>query len=321
MATRQLGRPARGVLGIAARCACGAPAVLVTSPRLPDGTPFPTVYYLSLPSAVVAMSTLEATGAMSRWQAELAEDPELAARYAQAHVAYLADRAASNPCPKSTGSPPAACPRESSASTPWPRTRSPPVPVSTPSATSRWRKPAGRSRCASAHRMTWRARSETRSGVTGDSRHPRLGAGGGAARIGQRRHPRPRILAGFVRILPGLAHQHRRRRDRRRDRHGDRQQPSGSRRHGGRRNRHFGTGRRQRAATGGHQQGARHDGRLAHRRAGPRRRRRHHRGRPVGPAAVGVGRFRRRHAPDPTIRSRTRCAGPWITAPTSSTCR
>lgn len=92
VATRQLGRPARGVLGIAARCACGAPAVLVTSPRLPDGTPFPTVYYLSLPSAVVAMSTLEATGAMSRWQAELAEDPELAARYAQAHLAYLADR-------------------------------------------------------------------------------------------------------------------------------------------------------------------------------------------------------------------------------------
>ena len=60
----QLGRPARGVVGIAARCVCGNPTVAATAPRLADGTPFPTLYYLSLPSAVVAMSTLEATGAM-----------------------------------------------------------------------------------------------------------------------------------------------------------------------------------------------------------------------------------------------------------------
>jgi uncharacterized protein len=103
VATQQLGRPARGVLGIAARCACGAPAVLATRPRLADGTPFPTLYYLSLPSAVVAMSTLEATGAMSRWQAELTADPELAARYVQAHVAYLADRASVEAVPEIDG--------------------------------------------------------------------------------------------------------------------------------------------------------------------------------------------------------------------------
>ncbi|GAB3037124.1 hypothetical protein GCM10027052_14650 [Parafrigoribacterium mesophilum] len=103
MATRQLGRPARGVLGIAARCACGAPAVLVTSPRLRDGTPFPTLYYLSLPSAVAAMSTLEAAGAMAGWQAQLADDPALRARYAQAHAAYLADRASIEAVPEIEG--------------------------------------------------------------------------------------------------------------------------------------------------------------------------------------------------------------------------
>ncbi|WP_286796120.1 DUF501 domain-containing protein, partial [Microbacterium sp. UBA3394] len=43
----QLGRPARGVVGVAARCACGNPTVVATSPRLDDGTPFPTFYYLT----------------------------------------------------------------------------------------------------------------------------------------------------------------------------------------------------------------------------------------------------------------------------------
>jgi uncharacterized protein len=49
------------------------------------------------------MSTLEATGAMSRWQVDLAADPELAARYAQAHAAYLADRASIESVPEIDG--------------------------------------------------------------------------------------------------------------------------------------------------------------------------------------------------------------------------
>ena len=44
----QLGRVPRGVVGIAARCVCGRPAVVRTAPRLPDGSPFPTTYYLCL---------------------------------------------------------------------------------------------------------------------------------------------------------------------------------------------------------------------------------------------------------------------------------
>ena len=45
---RQLGRPVRDVVEIPARCACGNPLVAATAPRLSGGTPFPTVYYLSL---------------------------------------------------------------------------------------------------------------------------------------------------------------------------------------------------------------------------------------------------------------------------------
>ena len=90
----QLGRPARGVVGIAARCVCGNPTVVATSPRLPDGTPFPTFYYLTHPAATVAMSVLEAAHTMRELNDALAEDEELAAAYARAHEAYLRDRAA-----------------------------------------------------------------------------------------------------------------------------------------------------------------------------------------------------------------------------------
>ena len=36
----QLGRPPRGVAGVAWRCPCGKPGVVATEPRLPDGTPY-----------------------------------------------------------------------------------------------------------------------------------------------------------------------------------------------------------------------------------------------------------------------------------------
>ncbi|MCZ2264300.1 DUF501 domain-containing protein [Isoptericola sp. QY 916] len=89
----QLGREARGVVGIAARCVCGRPLVVRTAPRLPDGTPFPTTYYLTHPGAVAAASRLEADGVMKEMTARLAEDEELAAAYRRAHEHYLARRA------------------------------------------------------------------------------------------------------------------------------------------------------------------------------------------------------------------------------------
>lgn len=65
-----------------------------TEPRLPDGTPFPTVYYLTCPKATGAIGTLEAGGMMAEMQERLATDPELAAAYRRAHELYLADREA-----------------------------------------------------------------------------------------------------------------------------------------------------------------------------------------------------------------------------------
>lgn len=88
----QLGRAPRGVAGVAWRCPCGKPGVVATDPRLPDGTPFPTLYYLTCPRAVAACSTLEAQGVMAEMTSRLEADAELRQRYRAAHEAYLADR-------------------------------------------------------------------------------------------------------------------------------------------------------------------------------------------------------------------------------------
>ena len=89
---QQLGRVPRGVVAIAARCVCGRPAVVQTAPRLDDGSPFPPTFYLTLPGAVYGCSALEATHYMDELNQRLAEDEQLAAAYAQAHQAYLAER-------------------------------------------------------------------------------------------------------------------------------------------------------------------------------------------------------------------------------------
>ena len=81
------------MVAVAHRCACGEPDVVITAPRLPDGTPFPTVYYLTCPRLTGAVSTLEAEGRMRQMQHRLAGDAELRERYRGAHQCYLDDRA------------------------------------------------------------------------------------------------------------------------------------------------------------------------------------------------------------------------------------
>jgi uncharacterized protein len=90
----QLGRPPRGTRAVAHRCPCGLPDVVETTPRLADGSPFPTLFYLTCPRATVACSRLESAGLMKEMAARLAQDPELAARYRAAHEDYLARREA-----------------------------------------------------------------------------------------------------------------------------------------------------------------------------------------------------------------------------------
>ncbi len=101
--TTQLGREPRGVVGVAHRCPCGQPDTVATHPRLPDGTPFPTTYYLSCPRLTGAVSTLEASGVMRAMSRRLGADADLAARYRGAHEAYLAQRDARTHVPEVSG--------------------------------------------------------------------------------------------------------------------------------------------------------------------------------------------------------------------------
>ena len=77
---------------VAHRCRCGLPDVVETAPRLADGTPFPTLYYLTCPRAASAIGRLEASGLMREMTDRLATDDALAAAYRAAHDAYLARR-------------------------------------------------------------------------------------------------------------------------------------------------------------------------------------------------------------------------------------
>ena len=89
---RQLGREPRGMTDVASRCPCGLPDVIETAPRLPDGTPFPTLYYLTCVRACAAVSRLEAGGMMRELTARLAAEPELRRAYEGAHADYAAAR-------------------------------------------------------------------------------------------------------------------------------------------------------------------------------------------------------------------------------------
>ena len=88
----QLGRPPRAMRAIAHRCTCGLVDVVETNPRLEDGTPFPTLYYLTCPRAASAIGRLESEGLMKSMTARLAEDEDLAASYQAAARDYVERR-------------------------------------------------------------------------------------------------------------------------------------------------------------------------------------------------------------------------------------
>ncbi|HET6501962.1 MAG TPA: DUF501 domain-containing protein [Amycolatopsis sp.] len=97
MIATQLGRPPRALRAIAARCPAGHPAVVQTSPRLENGTPFPTLYYLTCPRLASLVGRLEASGIMREMTERLTTDADLAAAYLRAHESYLAQRDAIEP--------------------------------------------------------------------------------------------------------------------------------------------------------------------------------------------------------------------------------
>ena len=87
-----LGRPPRGRWKVARRCACGLPQVIETESHLDDGTPFPTLWWLTCRSLSRAVGRLEAGGWMAAFNERLAADPALAEALRAATEAYVARR-------------------------------------------------------------------------------------------------------------------------------------------------------------------------------------------------------------------------------------
>ncbi len=91
------------MVSVAHRCRCGLPDVVRTAPRLEDGTPFPTTYYLTCPRAAGAIGTLESSGLMREMTQRLQDDVELAAGHRRAHLDYLRRRAELGSAPEIDG--------------------------------------------------------------------------------------------------------------------------------------------------------------------------------------------------------------------------
>jgi exopolyphosphatase / guanosine-5'-triphosphate,3'-diphosphate pyrophosphatase len=85
---RQLGREPSVPFSVVARCSDGHPLVIRDRPLDAAGDPFPTMYWLTCPEAVKAVSRVESEG----WIARLGSDPDIAADVEAAHRAYAVER-------------------------------------------------------------------------------------------------------------------------------------------------------------------------------------------------------------------------------------
>jgi uncharacterized protein len=87
----QLGRPTRGGWAVARRCHLGVPMVIENAPRLEDGSPFPTLFWLTCPILVKRVSKLESDGRMTQMTERL-HDHGLRARLEDAIERYVKRR-------------------------------------------------------------------------------------------------------------------------------------------------------------------------------------------------------------------------------------
>jgi hypothetical protein len=88
----QVGRPLRSRSEVVARCHLGLPVVVRVPPRLDDGTPFPTLYWLTCPLATTRIGRLEGAGGVKRMESKAAADPDFAAALDRAHSSYAEER-------------------------------------------------------------------------------------------------------------------------------------------------------------------------------------------------------------------------------------
>ncbi len=90
----QLGRTPRDLTGVAVRCPFGHAVVIETAPVLSDGTPNPTLLYLTCPTLSAAVSRVEAGGGVRVFKDAVRDDPCLRAALERITTLYRARRTA-----------------------------------------------------------------------------------------------------------------------------------------------------------------------------------------------------------------------------------
>jgi hypothetical protein len=93
----QIGRPLRADSKAVSRCHLDLPVVVEVPPILDDGTPFPTLYWLTCPLATTRIGRLEGSGGVKRMEQKAAADPEFGRSLDDAHASYAAKRDAMVP--------------------------------------------------------------------------------------------------------------------------------------------------------------------------------------------------------------------------------
>ncbi|MBU1492945.1 MAG: DUF501 domain-containing protein [Actinobacteria bacterium] len=93
----QIGRPLRSAADVVLRCPLGLPVVTRVPPILDDGSPFPTLFWLSCPLAVRRIGRIEAAGGVRALERHATGTPEFDARLTEAHRRYAAERDAAVP--------------------------------------------------------------------------------------------------------------------------------------------------------------------------------------------------------------------------------
>ncbi len=85
---KQIGRIPRVFRTVKVRCPHGFPSVVECEPEL-DGSPFPTLYWLTCPFLRKRISHLEANGMIREIETMLRNDQELRRRYEIAHLVVI----------------------------------------------------------------------------------------------------------------------------------------------------------------------------------------------------------------------------------------
>ena len=88
----QLQRPLQSAWRVARRCHLGIPMAIENHPYLEDGTPFPTLFWLTCPILVKRASQLEGQGWMAELNDRLSEDEALRSRLKAALTRLIARR-------------------------------------------------------------------------------------------------------------------------------------------------------------------------------------------------------------------------------------